>query len=85
MRLNSNIISVAEGTAIRVDDDSQDDFVSDYNLIELSGTGALGLWEGKSFDNRADWFYELGLDEHSIVTDPQFVDSIGYLGLVKVS
>ncbi len=77
VRLNSNILWVEGGPAIRVDDDSQVDFTSDYNLFYLTGTGSIGLWEGKTFTSRADWFYELGLDEHSIVTDPVFVDPDG--------
>jgi len=37
----------------------------------------IGLWEGIDFSNRTDWFYELGLEGHSLVTDPEFVDPDG--------
>jgi parallel beta-helix repeat protein len=87
VRLNSNILWVEGGPAIRVNDNSQVDFTSDYNVFHITGTGTLGLWEGFTFTNRADWFYELGLDEHSIVTDPQLVDPDGadnVLGLEKI-
>jgi len=65
---------VADGYAIRVSDNSQVGFSSDYNLFRIGAGGHLGLWAGSDFDNRAGWVYTLGFDVHSIVTDPDFID-----------
>ncbi|MEX0641437.1 MAG: right-handed parallel beta-helix repeat-containing protein, partial [Pirellulales bacterium] len=50
---------------------------SDYNLFHLLPTAQLGRWQSRAFDSRAQWFYELGLDQHSLEADPLFVAPSG--------
>ena len=66
LRLENNILYVAAGYDLYVTPDSQNGFASDYNLLVTSGTGQVGFWGGQSFATRADWFYELGFDAHSL-------------------
>ena len=73
VQLSNNILWAKSGYDISVAPDSEVGFQSDYNDLYTTGTGAIGLWEGQSFSNLADWYYALGLDQHSISSDPQFV------------
>ena len=78
--VKNNILQVAgewAGYAIAVNSDAGRGFRSDYNTIYTSGNGKIGLWENREFTNNADWFYEVGLDEHSRFGDPQFVGLAG--------
>ncbi len=75
--VRNNIMRIGSGTAINVNSDSGRGFQSDYNVIHVNGTGGIGLWEGVLFSDRADWYYEVGLDQHSLFEDPQFVDLDG--------
>ncbi|MCK4873492.1 MAG: right-handed parallel beta-helix repeat-containing protein, partial [Phycisphaerales bacterium] len=75
--IRSNILVVDSGRGIFVANDSQVDFQADYNLYHLTGTGIIGNWEGIDFTTRADWFYELGLEEHGKIADPLLVDPDG--------
>ncbi|MCP4707532.1 MAG: hypothetical protein GY869_02815, partial [Planctomycetes bacterium] len=75
--IRNNILWADTGYVFQVSSDSQDGVDSDYNLL-VSGVGfALANWGGVEIDNRADWFYELGLDGHSLTTIPDFEDIIG--------
>ena len=86
MRLHSNILWVEQGSAIDVANDSQTAFSSNYNVFYPGASGAIGLWEGISFTNLVDWYYELGLDPHSVkasaaeaaalLVDPEGADGI---------
>jgi parallel beta-helix repeat protein len=77
-RISNNILDVTSGgVALRVAADSESDFGSDYNLFMLSAGSGVAVWEGKSFANRTDWFYEVGYDQHSRSGDAQFVDING--------
>ena len=73
----NNIFHVAQGYALNVAPDSGTGFTSDHNDYSLSGTGKLGRWEDHDFTSRTDWFFELGMDAHSIAVDPQFIDIDG--------
>ncbi|MEQ1831216.1 MAG: right-handed parallel beta-helix repeat-containing protein, partial [Pirellula sp.] len=73
----NNILVARNGYLISVNPDSERGFRSDYNILYATDNGKLGLWEGQAFTDRADWYFELGLDAHSIVADPQFVDIDG--------
>ncbi len=78
----NNIIQVQQGAAIVVASDSQDRFISDHNVIYAPGPAILGVWGAKSFDDRADWYHQLGLDQHSQfgesgAMDPLFEDPDG--------
>ncbi|NQT20746.1 MAG: right-handed parallel beta-helix repeat-containing protein, partial [Planctomycetes bacterium] len=72
--LRSNILSVYDGYAINVSPNSQVDFDSDYNLFHITPPGKLATWQGHDFTDLADWFYELGRDQHSLAADPLFVN-----------
>jgi hypothetical protein len=73
--LRNNIFWVGAGYAISVADDSQRGFISDYNVLHVAGTGKLARWQGRDFTSRADWFHEVGQDQHSLIADPRFVDA----------
>ena len=77
LRLENNILDVAAGYDLYVTPDSQTGFTSDYNLLFTSGSGQVGFWGGQSFATRADWFYELGFDAHSLSGDPLFINPVG--------
>ena len=74
--IENNILWVSQGVAINVASNSES-LTSDYNLFYLTGSGSIGVWEGRTYANIVDWAYELGLDMHSLVGDPQFVDPAG--------
>ncbi len=83
LRLENNILDVAAGYDLYVSPDSQNGFTSDYNLLFTSGSGQVGFFGGQSFSTRADWFYELGFDAHSVSDDPLFINPLvahGQLG-----
>ncbi|MCC7333449.1 MAG: right-handed parallel beta-helix repeat-containing protein [Pirellulaceae bacterium] len=80
LNLSNNIIWVGGGIAITASSDSQNGFVSNYNLIYTPAAGTLALWGATVFDSQTDWFYELGLDRNSRIGDtaefePRFVDT----------
>jgi Ca2+-binding RTX toxin-like protein len=71
--IENNILVVGGGPAISVEPDAEIGFVSDYNLFDVTGSGAIGNWENLSYTSLANWYYELGLDQHSLTGDPLFV------------
>ena len=78
--LENNILTASDGFAISVDTDSQVGFASDYNLLQFPvGTmdGGLGEWQTRDFDSLTRWQFELGLDRHSRVANPNFNDPNG--------
>ncbi len=85
VQIKSNILWAVTGTDITVAPDSEIGFTSDYNDLVTAGGNVLGHWEGRNFSNRIDWFYELNLDQHSITTDPQFVNPAGADGVIGYS
>ena len=85
MTLRDNIIDVQSNYAVNVSADSQIGFVSDYNFYSINGTGTLGLWGGVGFASMANWYYELGLDQHSQSGNPQFVNLVGADGVLGFS
>ena len=80
--VKNNIIQASGGYAIKVEPDSSRGFQSDYNVINITGTGKIGRWENTDFNDPADWFYEVGLDQHSQFADPQFVNLAGPDGVL---
>ncbi len=54
----------------------------DYNDFDITGTAKLARWQNRDFTDQADWFYELGFDQHSQTTDPQFVNPAGPDGIL---
>ena len=77
LQVFNNIFWAGNGYALSVDPNSEVGFQSDYNLFYTPGSGKLGQWENRDFTNRVDWFYEVGLDQHSRVADPLFADPDG--------
>jgi parallel beta-helix repeat protein len=82
--LENNILWVEAGAAITVADDSQSGFQSDYNDLYTPGA-AVGHWQGQDYPNLADWFYGVGVDQHSLSTDPEFIDPAGPDGILGFS
>ena len=85
VQLLNNILWAQSGYDISVAPDSEVGLQSDYNDLYTTGTGQIGLWEGRSFADLADWYYELGLDPHSLTSDPQFVNPAGPDGVLGYS
>jgi hypothetical protein len=77
IQIRNNILRVDAGYALNVDNNSQQGFFSDYNLLQATGAGQLGRWQGQDFTSLLDWYYELGFDGHGTTADPQFVDRDG--------
>lgn len=75
--VKNNIIQISGGYALKVEPESSRGFISDYNVINVTGTGKIARWENSDFNSPADWYYEVGLDKHSKFTDPQFVNLAG--------
>ena len=76
--IENNIIEVGAGPGIVVSANSESGFSSDYNLFDLTGSAAaIGTWEGIGFTSLANWYYELGLDQHSQTGNPDFVSPAG--------
>ena len=75
--IRNSILHVTSGYDISVDSTSQVGFSSDYNLLQYSGAGTLAWWDGFIFNDRADWFYELGFDGNSRTAAPLLVDMDG--------
>lgn len=73
---NNNVWSEA-GFAIAVASDSESGFSSDYNNLYTTGAGKVAQWEDTTFTGLSEWFYEVGVDHHSISADPQFMDRNG--------
>jgi hypothetical protein len=85
VNLRNNVLVAERGYVISMSDDSQVGFTSDYNILYATGAARLGLWQGREFNDRHAWFYELGLDQHSAVADPRFVDHNGTDNLFGVT
>jgi parallel beta-helix repeat protein len=83
--LRDNILDVQAGHDISVAPDSEIGFQSDFSDLYTTGTGAPGLWENQSFASLPAWFYELGLDQHSLAADPKFVNPAGPDGVLGYS
>ena len=83
--IRDNIIVTGAGYALRVGDDTQVGFASNYNLFQTFGTGKLAFWEGRDFVTLSDWFFETGNDGESAVGNPQFVDIDGADGILGFS
>ncbi len=80
--IRNNIIVVGAGYALRVGNNNQIGFASDYNLFHTFGTGKLAFWEGRDFLTLADWSYETANDLESAIANPAFVDIDGADGML---
>jgi parallel beta-helix repeat protein len=57
--------------------------VSDYNIFFRSPNRVMPFWKGwhlkgQIWDNLADWQAKTGMDKHSIIAEPLFVDAAKY-------
>ncbi|WP_172680435.1 right-handed parallel beta-helix repeat-containing protein, partial [Methylomonas koyamae] len=83
VRIRNNILDVrGSGYALNVASDSQQGYLSDYNLFMLGASAKLAYWEDRPFANRTDWFYEVGQDRNSLTADARFIDIDGADGVV---
>ncbi|HTW70835.1 MAG TPA: right-handed parallel beta-helix repeat-containing protein [Acetobacteraceae bacterium] len=80
--IENNILAVAAGPAITIAPSAEAGLVSDYNLFDLSGTGSIASWESVSYTSLAAWYYATGLDQHSQVANPDFVNPAGADGIL---
>ncbi len=86
VQVKNNILWAQAGHDITVSADSSElNFQSDYNDLYTTGSGILGQWEGHDFTSLADWFFQLGLDGHSLAVDPQFKNPAGADGVLGYS
>ncbi|MGK7942832.1 MAG: right-handed parallel beta-helix repeat-containing protein, partial [Crocosphaera sp.] len=77
VNLNNNIVVVDNGYAINVNNDSQQNFESDYNLVYVLGTGSVGFWQEEERKSLVDWRNASFTDRESIFANPIFVDVDG--------
>lgn len=75
--LRDNILWASSGYDLVVPSYSQAQFASDYNDLVVSGTGKIALWGNMQIASLVDWVLEIGLDQHSLSADPQFIDPDG--------
>ncbi|MBI2478618.1 MAG: right-handed parallel beta-helix repeat-containing protein, partial [Planctomycetia bacterium] len=77
--LANNVIWVEAGFALRIADDSQTDFASDYNDFYLgaANSGMLGKWNGTDLAQLSDWQSATTQDAASLLADPRFIDPDG--------
>ena len=79
--LLNNIIWTETGYDINVDNDCQEGFASNYNLLYTTELGSIGYWQ-TSFSDLRDWQLETGLDTDSITGNPMFVNPAGPDGIL---
>ena len=80
--IENNILAVAAGPALSVAPSAEIGFVSNYNLFDLTGSGAIASWEGVSYATLAPWYYATGLDQLSQLANPEFVNPAGANGIL---
>ena len=81
--LRNDILWSQVGYDINVDDDCQEGFDSNYNLLYTTGQGQIGYWQ-TSFADLRDWQRDAGLDVQSITGDPKFVSAAGPDGILGI-
>jgi hypothetical protein len=81
-KIDNNILHVEQGYAMNFAADSGVGSTIDYNDLHVVGSGKLGRWQNRDFSDVADWFYELGFDQHSQTADPQFANAAGPDGVM---
>src|SRR5206468_4036794 len=76
--LRNNILWVA-GSAydLEVASDSQVGFASDYNLLYVTGSGQVGLWQGVPRPTLTAWQTADFTDQNSLSQDPLFLNTAG--------
>ncbi len=81
--LENNILWAAGSGnyALVVGNLAQQGFASDYNDFYATNGAKLGSWQS-DFTSLAEWRYALGLDQHSLYANPQFVSPAGPDGIL---
>lgn len=82
VKLLNNILQVESGVVLNVASDSQSGFQSDYNTLYAAGSGLLALWNSQPLLTVADLIFQVGIDRHSLVSDPQLVNVRGADGIL---
>lgn len=81
VRNNVLVAGGAGNYALVVERGAQRDLTSDYNLFQATGGAQLGSWQSP-FGSLLAWQLETGVDRHSLVGDPRFVDPAGADGVL---
>ena len=76
VHLRNNIIWTQAGYGIYIANDSQADFVSNFNDLYATGTGKVGFWQGDRA-TLVDWQFANFRDGDSLSADPLFVNPQG--------
>ena len=71
--VRNNIFSVGAGYALTSTRRRWAASAATTTRCYTTGTGKLARWQGRDFTDLADWYYEVGYDQHSQVADPRFV------------
>ena len=80
VHLRNNIVWVQSGYGIRIGNDSQNGFTSNFNLLYATGAGKVGFWQGDRATLTA-WQFANFRDGDSLSLDPLFVDADGTDGI----
>ena len=75
--IENNVVVAGGAFAFNLAGGDQVNLVIDYNVVRLLAAAKFGQNNGVNYNARADWFYETGLDRHTTVADPQFIDVDG--------
>jgi hypothetical protein len=81
LHLRNNIIWTQAGYGVRIANDSQRGFSSNFNLLYATGTAKVGFWQGDRLTLNAWQAATLG-DADSVSSDPLFVDPDGADGIL---
>ncbi len=73
LQLRNNILSTGGGYALYVPSGSQIGFQSDYNLLQATGSGRIGYWQGADQPTLSAWQTASLQDQNSLSQDPRFV------------
>ncbi|MDP6634998.1 MAG: right-handed parallel beta-helix repeat-containing protein [Phycisphaerae bacterium] len=80
--IRNNILWVDDGYDLFVDSTSQVGFDSDFNILQTTGTGKTGSWQGVDRPTMLAWQNAAFTDSNSFAQDPQFVDQDGADGVL---
>ena len=81
VHLRNNIIWVQGGYGVRIANDSQNDFTSNFNLLYATAAGRVGFWQGDRATLTA-WQFANFRDGDSLSVDPLFVSPAGADGVI---
>ena len=82
LQLRNNILWTTSGYDLEVPSSSQNGFVSDFNLLYVTGTGQVGSWQGSAKATLQAWQTATLGDGNSLSLDPKFVNPAGADGIL---